>query len=349
MSTDASALNRELVNRYSRWLAAQAYLPITQSRYCAAANSFLVFLGHRRVTKTTQIEIQDYLAAGAAKGWPVYKIREYLYSLRIFFDFLCLGGLMRWSAPRFIRMKRLRRPLPKVLTGADIRKLLRAAKCPRERMVVEVLYGSGLRSSELLRLKVRDVDFSNRRFIVHGKTGGRSVYFSKRIARVLREYLAGRSTGYLYAFKVVAAPPRILRSPSGGWACEYTEYDRTGKKIGDRERRISHEKKLNYEDARRELLKIVGPGIYSRPMGLKPLNANSLIRDLMSVSARCGVKATARILRHTFATHSRDNGADIRELKEFLGHKALKTTIIYSHMSQIPVKRAYDAHHPEPN
>lgn len=57
-------------------------------------------------------------------------------------------------------------------------------------MLVEVLYGTGIRSGELRSLKVRDIGFSNRRLFVRGKSGERIVYFSQRVGRVLKQYLA---------------------------------------------------------------------------------------------------------------------------------------------------------------
>jgi integrase len=107
-------------------------------------------------------------------------------------------------------------------------------------------------------------------------------------------------------------------------------------------------RKLKYAEARKELLAIAMQDHYSRPIGLKALGENTLARDLWALGARCGVEVTARILRHTFATHVLDNGADIRALKEFLGHRLLRSTTVYSQISQIPIKRAYDTYHPEP-
>jgi site-specific recombinase XerD len=346
--SEAASINRRLADRYSRWLLAQGYRSVTCRRYNQVVASFLDFFGSRLVTKTTQTEIQDYVAAGANNGWAYFRIREHLYSLRIFFDFLCLGGLMPWSPPRLIHMRRLKRPLPKILTRAEIRKLLRAVESPRERMLVEVLYGTGIRSGEFLSLKVRDVDFSNRRLFLCGKTGERIVYFSQRVGKVLKEYLAGRREGFVYAFKHIAAPPRVRRSPTGGWCCEYTQYDIAGRKLRDRELRIPRTRKLRYAEARKELLALAMRDHYSRPIGLKQLGENTLARDLDAMGARCGLEVTARILRHTFATHVLDNGADLRSLKHFLGHRLLKSTTVYSHISQIPMKKAYDTYHPEP-
>jgi integrase len=187
---------------------------------------------------------------------------------------------MPWSPPRLIYMRRLRTHLPRMLTRGEIRKLFRAVRFPRERMLVEVLYGTGIRSGELLSLKVRDIDFSNRRLFLHGKTGERIAFFSPRVGKVLKQYLAGRRSGFVYGFKNVAALPRVHRSPTGGWRCQYFEHDSSGKRLRDRDIRIPRSRHLKYDEARKELLAIVKREHYSRPVGLKQLGLTSLDRDL---------------------------------------------------------------------
>jgi hypothetical protein len=77
---EAASINQKLANRYDKWLLAQGYALLTRRRYNAVVTSFLAFLGDRLATKTTQIEMQDYLAAGAANGWASYRLRGHLYS-----------------------------------------------------------------------------------------------------------------------------------------------------------------------------------------------------------------------------------------------------------------------------
>jgi site-specific recombinase XerD len=348
-SRDAVSVNQELARRYDRWLLAQGYIVRTRKQYNAAVTSFLKCLGNRLVTKTTQAEIQEYLATCAASGWAAYKIRGHLYSLRIFFDFLCLGGLMPWSPPRLIYMKRLRRQLPRVLTVAEVKKLVRAARCPRERMLVEVFYGTGLRSGELLSLKIKDIDFAHRRFLVRGKMGERMVMFSQRVGKVLKQYLAGRRSGFVFGFRNIAKLPSVERTKTGGWRCRYFQHDSSGHRLRFRDLSISRSRHLTYAEARRELLATAERERYARPVGERQLGLTCLNRDLNLLGARCGLEVNPRILRHTFATHVLDNGADIRALKDFMGHTSLRTTTVYTNISKIPLRRAYDAYHPEPS
>ena len=164
-------LNQVLADRYGRWLVAEGYAPATRSYYASAVTSFLQFLKNKLATKTTQVDVQEYVSSCAAGGCAPYKLRERLYALRIFFDFLCLGGLMRWSPPRLVKMRRLKRELPYALNRDEIKKVFAAAKSPREKALVETFYGTGIRSGEALSVQVRDIDFRHRKFRVQGKRG----------------------------------------------------------------------------------------------------------------------------------------------------------------------------------
>jgi site-specific recombinase XerD len=343
------SVNKELADRYERWMVAQGYAPATRYYYNGAVRSFLEFLGDKLATKTTQVEVQEYVAWAAAAGCPTYKLRERLYALRIFFDFLCLGGLMPWSPPRLVHLKRMKGRLPKILSKRDVRKVLSTAKSPRERVLVEILYGTGIRCGELLSLKVRNIDFLNRRFLVHGKAGDRVVLFSTRVRQAVKRYLRGRKQGYLFAIRKAVSLPRVFSAAGGGWCCRYVSHSANGRQLHQKSITIPAKARLKYDEARRLLLRRVRADRYSRPIGSSALSDNSIQRDLRSLSARSGVEVTARILRHTFATHMMDNGADLRAVRDLMGHKSLRSTTIYTHVSKGSLRRAYDWFHPNPS
>ncbi len=238
------AFNEKLAERYARWLVAQGYAQATRYYYLSAVASFLKFLGNMAATKTTQVEVQEYIASSAAAGCPAYKLRERLYALRIFFDFLCMGGLIAWSPPRIVHMKRLKGRLPKVLNRVEVRKVLKAARSPREKALVELLYGTGVRCGELLSVKVREIDYQNRRFMVRGKAGDRTVLFSPRIAGVLKQYLKGRTSGFLLALKTVASTPKVSPVLGGGWRCRYVVHDAAGRQLKRRTLTIPKQQRL---------------------------------------------------------------------------------------------------------
>lgn len=339
-------MNHLLVERFGRWLVADGYVPETRRYYHEGVISFLDFLGNKRVTKTTQVDIQEYISRCAETKCAAYKVRQRFYVLRIFFDFLCLGGLVPWSPPRLIQMRRLRRSMPKILSHEEVKRLFAAARTLREKALLEVFYGTGIRLGEAESMQVRNIDFKRRKLMVCGKNGERAVLFSARVGRALRRYIDGRRSGFVFRSTQVKSMPSVLPAPGGGWVCSYSTHDAEGHQTGQRHRKIRKQK--SYELARRTLLRQVRADRCFRPIELRPLKGDALEYDLRALGARGGVHVNPRILRHTFATHMIENGADIRVVQALLGHKNLRTTAIYIHFNGNPNRRDFDAFYPSP-
>src|SRR5258708_26295278 len=89
--------------------------------------------------------------------------------------------------------------VPWYLSEQEVRRFLDAARNPRERAMVELLYGSGIRPGELVSVPIQDIDFTAGRILVQGKRGTRYVLFRRSAARALRNYLAGRTSGSAFA------------------------------------------------------------------------------------------------------------------------------------------------------
>jgi integrase/recombinase XerD len=96
-------------------------------------------------------------------------INVQLLALRSFFNFLSLGGPMKWVPPRLVRLRYPGPRFPKFLSRRDLRRLFRAARNLRERFVLEMLYGTGCRSCEFSAIRVEDIDFRERRVRVRSK------------------------------------------------------------------------------------------------------------------------------------------------------------------------------------
>jgi integrase len=95
----------------------------------------------------------------------------------------------------------------------------------REKALVEVLYGTGIRTGEVLSLQVRNIDFVRRNFVVRGKRGDRKVLFSVRVRKALQRYLDGRRLGFVFRFRSVDSMPPVERTSVGGRFCRYHRYD----------------------------------------------------------------------------------------------------------------------------
>jgi integron integrase len=216
----------------------------------------------------------------------------------------------------FERAKRPQR-LPVVLSQGDLRRLL-AALAPDFQLPVRLLYGSGMRLMELLRLRVKDLDLERRQIIVRSGKGDkdRSTMVPESLVELLRAHLVQRQ--HQHEVDTVAGHGRVwlpealarkYPAAAGQWGWQWVfvmntlSVDRVSK-----ERRRHH----LLEDAVQRAVKAAG-----RAAGLRQ-------------------SVTPHTLRHSFATHLLENGYDIRTVQDLLGHKDVTTTQIYTHVMQKP-------------
>ena len=256
----------------------------------------------------TALLLRRYLASHATRGLARRTIARQASSLRRYFGFLTRRGLIpadpstRMSAPSGERR------LPRVLRQQEISQLLEPASSRpadatpdravqqtrrlRDDVVLETLYGSGLRVSELCGLGASDLDLTERMLTVWGKgRKQRRVPLSEVSSAAWERWLAG-----------------------GGRAAFLAA--RTG--IGDSSALLPNERG--------------GP--------LSP-------RDVRRILDRRSVTPThPHALRHSFATHLLDGGADLRVVQELLGHEDLATTQIYTHVSKERMRTVYERAHP---
>lgn len=235
--------------------------------------------------------VRGYLAHLHARRLEPASVGRKLAALRSWFRFLVRRGALQRNAAREVRGPRLPKKLVSFLpideaTALVEGKALRGAARPRDLAILELLYASGLRVSELAALDLDAVDRAGRTVRVLGKgKKERIVPFGAPAARALEAYLAGR------------APTR-------------------------------------------------GPLFTNQRDGR--LTARSIHAIVRRGAAAAGIarRVSPHTLRHTFATHLLDAGADLRAIQEFLGHTRLSTTQRYTHVSADQLMRVYDAAHP---
>src|SRR5260221_10780755 len=155
-------------------------------------------MGRASLVLANHFDIRDFLVSAARQGHIRFTLKHELHALRIFFDFLNMGGLVPWVAPRFVKIRSPRPRMPHVLSEAQVRCLLEAANNPRERALVEVLYGTGARPGEISTMRIEEIDFDAGRIRVTGKGGTRFILFGKPASKAIRRYLAGRTSGFLF-------------------------------------------------------------------------------------------------------------------------------------------------------
>jgi len=340
------SLNEELTNRFSRWLGVQGYSSCVLYKYPRTVRQFTKFMRQTNILKVTHFDVQEFLAESAALGKTPKGIRDQLYALRVFFDFLNLGGLIKWVPPRQVKMRPLKRHIPKVLTEAQLRKVLVAANTKRERALVEVLYGTGCRTGELQTMRIENIDFNQRRIRVVGKSGIRVLLFTATAARALRTYLGARGTGYVFVDQKPLQRIRPQRSPNGQWHCHWKTYDEKGRHVLTKSGFIAARENLSYGDALTYFSKLAKHDRLLRPLGLRPLSHSAIQLAVQKIGLRAGLRINPYSFRHTFATHLLDHGADLRVIQELLGHNSIRTTQVYAHVSKKQLQRTFDQCHP---
>jgi len=276
----------------------------TSRAYLADLRQFTAFV-RARASAATGEQVRDYLASLHAQRHPATLGRK-LASLRTFFRFAVRAGLCREDPSAGIPAPRTPRRLPRPLAVDDCVALIERTPAPaaddprgeererRDRALVELLYGAGLRVSELSQLDVGDLDLARGDVRVFGKGGvERVVPLPSEARRALAAYLESRAAGRAAAQPLFTA----LRARYGAWP------------------------RLGVRDVRRVLLG------RARAVGLTD-------------------RVHPHRLRHSYATHLLDMGADLREIQELLGHASLATTEKYTAVSIDRLADAYDRAHP---
>lgn len=243
--------------------------------------------------------------SGSVRGWvarmhaaglsPVTMGRK-LAAVRSFCAHLCRIGALEGNPARPIRNPKTPQTLPRFLMESEVERLLDAPDGSpegiRDRAVLEVLYATGLRASEITGIGVEDIDLDGRTLRVLGKgRRERIVPFGVHAQRALREYAPVRERWTAAR----SSEPAFFVTPRG--------------------------KALT-------------------TAGLRRLLARRL--ELASVAKQ----VTPHALRHSFATHLLNAGADLRAIQELLGHASLGTTQRYTHLSTAQMKAVYDRAHP---
>jgi len=243
--------------------------------------------------------VRQYLAHLREQNYSRASSARKLATLRSFYKFLFRRGKVPGNPVQTVRTPKQEKRLPKFLEYEQIERLLAMPDCSdwigaRDRALLETLYSTGIRVSELVGLDDEDVDLADQALRVRGK--GRK----ERIAPIgstavgaIGRYLQMRNTARLNG-----------RSDTGALFVN---------KHGDR---------LSARSVRRKLDK------YLVAAGIDPTHVSP------------------HTLRHSFATHMLNNGADLRSVQELLGHRSLSTTQIYTHLTTARIKQAYDAAHP---
>jgi integrase/recombinase XerD len=271
----------------------------TVDAYRSDLESFLSFLkeGEISLESVGSQELTRYLQKLYSTLSPRSVMRKTV-SLRSFFRFLLLDGYLQADPTENLDSPRTWRNLPSFLTKEEVENLLAqpdpsTIQGQRDRAMLEILYSTGLRVSELVNLKVTDMNFELGFVRTAGKGGKeRIVPLGETASDQVRRYLADTRPGFL---------KRRTGSP-------FLFLTQQGKPM-----------------TRQYFWQVIGR--YGRQIGLQ--------RNL-----------SPHALRHSFATHLLENGADLRAVQMMLGHADISTTQIYTHITRERLRKIYDKFHP---
>ena len=261
-------------------------------------------------------------------------VTVHVVAMRRFFDFLTLSDVLLVNPARHIKPPRVPRHLPRnVPSVMEMRKLLsaRGRKRPlavRDQAILELFYGTGLRTAELCHLLLTDFEADRGiLFVRHGKGGkDRVVPVGEKAAQALLQYLVLRRKAPASTAPPIARPVRARARSDGG--------------PGQR-RRFEMGPPLPaawYSTA---------PQLFVNQFG-RPMTGDA-IKDVVATAvkrARLKRHVSPHALRHAFATHLLQGRADIRHIQTLLGHSSLRTTEIYTKVDTTDLARVLKRCHP---
>ena len=345
----AQKLNQELVRRYGSWLSILQYTYGVQRRYSRLAEEFCKSIGNRPLEQACDWDIREFLTRRFRRNRNYGAVYQELVTLRNFYEFLNLGGYATTIPLRTVRVPTHKRDPPIVASPGLVHRLIAAAKTPRELAAIEVLYATGVRVTELARMKAQDIDFESRTIRVDGKyCKARYVVFGTEAARAIKALLAGRSSGYLFRTEHPQKGSVYKKFGRDVWVGEVSVY--TGISPPVRKRIVlglGRRSDVSLAEAWLKFKRRIKRLRTTYPLTPRPMSTYAFRRILYRVALRAGIRRIPpKEFRHCCATHLLDGGADIREIQELLGHACLTTTQRYTHVARKRLLEVFDRCHP---
>ena len=289
------------LQEYSNYLAVEKGLAKnTLESYRRDLNKFILFMQKRKINDPEKIDRESlniFIGELKKNGSATATISRCIASIRSFFNFMLQEGIIESNPALELESPRIEKKLPRVLTTEEVDQLLCQPKPGehnglRDRAMLELLYASGIRVSELVSLNITDFD-------------------------PLVGYLRCRGKGM---------KERIV--PIGSIAINYVN---------------------DYLDkSRTKLLKKNGePSLFVNHHGSR-MTRQGFWKILKKYVRKSNINGdvTPHTLRHSFATHLLENGADLRSVQEMLGHADISTTQIYTQITRRKIREVYDKTHP---
>lgn len=263
--------------------------PHTIDAYNRDIMQFLRYLESNAISMPTKKDIEGFIGLLRGQGKKARSILRVISALKGYFNFLVLEGHIKESPLEDIETPRFKAPIPEVLSQEEIVELIEATddggSSLRDRTMLELMYATGLRVSELIQLKKSDVNLEAGFLIALGKRSKERVVPIGSYSRdAIRQYLESERPRGVYLFP-----------------------NKRGNRL-----------------TRQAVWKIIRK--YARKIQRSHISPHTI--------------------RHTFATHMLEGGADLRSVQLLLGHEDITTTQIYTHVDSKRLKEIHKKHHP---
>ena len=194
--------NKELARAFDRYLEARGLRPATRQTYGRTMRELLAFLGSRSIAEADRTLLRQFLGTLCNRGMDPNGIRRHTCGLRAFFKFVQLTRLTPHNPTMMLAHRKLAHRVQRVLTRSEVDRLIAAAETSLELAVLEWLYATGVRVSELVSMRLEDVDFAAGVARVKKGKGGkdRIVLFGSKADAALRNLIESRppATGFLF-------------------------------------------------------------------------------------------------------------------------------------------------------
>ncbi len=292
---ETPVIMQRYVDKFIRYLEIEREVsPHTSLNYRLDLKRFSEFLGKKRIEDVDYIFIRQFLADLRQRNLSRASIARTLSCLRSFFKFLVREMLVKTNPLTGVSTPKKNKLLPNFMQEAEVSELINAPAEGvlglRDKAVLETLYSTGMRVSELVGMDINNCDFVGGAIKVFGKgKKERLVPVGETACEAIRKYTEASKAVRVKGQKAVFL-------------------NKNGKRITDRSIRRLIDR-------------------YVKEISLKH-------------------KISPHTLRHSFATHLLNRGADLRSVQELLGHASLSTTQIYTHVSTERMKEAYQKAHP---
>lgn len=287
----------ELLDNFFNYLSVEKGLSKnTVSSYAADLARYWSFLSERKKKPQSAVraDIVDFVEQLRSENYSISSICRYISSIKALYKYMLIENIIEADPSENILTPKKWERLPKALSISEMKELLEAKltgnTLMRDSAMLELLYSSGLRVSELISIKLGDIHFDAGFIRVIGKgSKERVVPVNSRAIEKIKRYISDERQGIL-------------------------------------------KKKQS------QFLFITGRG--------RPMSRQRFWQTLKAIGKQAGIELSPHTIRHCFATHLLEGGADLRSVQKMLGHSDISTTQVYTKVTTDRIKKVFKKHHP---